>query len=426
MKRWGLWIAGILAVASGSAAWTAWRGQLGTSLADEIAAAKREGVPVDPSDLIEPNIPDSKNGERAYLTAVAHTKSVMDGSMWSQKFSAAKPSKGKIASLSTADRNRLKALIVPLHPAIDALRRTSQYPQLVLHRSHDLQADYSDISRCRHLIRAIATRAELNSLEGDWRSGLADLEMSARVSALFATSLTSYDASMRSQIEKEILETIGRITAKHANDPNLPPRIRAVVDALGPPPEPRRVLADFAWSSRQLVAYFAAGGDSCTPGDPWLKLRSIREANEAQIVSHWRRVYRTLPRDPYDFDGLRRCLEDADTLSESGGRLRTIVPAGGTASYTANLLATNEARRRVARGAADVLQELRRTGRRPKSSADPFGGQLRYRVDGSECAVYSVDFDRNDNGGVLQDAKNPEGDIVWRFPLPIAKVAVRR
>lgn len=418
MKRPGprLWILTAITGAAVYGAWTAWQGQLGTSLAYEIAAAKQEGVPVDPSDLIEPEIPEAENAARPYLTAVSHARSVMDGSMWSKKFSDARPRKRRMDSLSPAERGRLRALIAPLQPAITALERTSRRSRLVLHRRYSIDANYSDVSTCKHLVRAIAVRAELNSLNGDWRAGLADLEMSARVSALFATSLTSYEAFMRGQIEKEILESVGRIVARHSTEPDLPAQIRKVVKALGPPPEPRRVMADYAWSGRQSVAYFAAGGDSCTPGEPLLQLRSIREANEAQFVSHARQIFRSFPQDPYDFERLRRGLQTADARSGTGGRLRTLVPVGESA-YIAGMLAMNEARRRVALGGADVLDEWRRYGRLPKALGDPFGGRLHCRVVGNACAVYSVGGDRKDNGGAEREEEDSD-DIVWRFPLP--------
>jgi hypothetical protein len=82
------------------------------------------------------------------------------------------------------------------------------------------------------------------------------------------------------------------------------------------------------------------------------------------------------------------------------------------------MFARIEARRRVARASADVLESWRRNGRLPKPINDPFGGPLRYRVTGKECVVYSIDFDRKDNGGVVKDEDNPTGDIAWRFPLP--------
>lgn len=418
MKRFRstLWILAAITCGSVYAAWSVWQGQLGTSLADEIAAAKREGVPVDPSDLAEPEIPEAENAARPYLTAVAHTKTVMDHTMWSKKLQAAKPYKRTIASLNPAERRRLKALVTTLQPAIDALGRAGQRPKMNLYRRHVTDESMEDVRWFKQLIRSITFKAEVEAIDGDWRSSLSDLEVAARASALFARSPTFYEGLIRSLAEREIFESLGRIAAKHSREPEFPARVLRVVDAFGPPPDPRRMLADFAWSGRQMIDFFAAGGDSCTPGDPLLKLRSIREANEAQHIAHARQIYRTIPKDPYDFEGLRRCLQAADARTQEGGRLRTLVPVGETES-AANILATNEARRRVARAAVGVLNAWRSLGRLPKALPDPFGDRLHYRRMGNECAVYSVGEDRKDNGGTLREKSNP-GDIVWRFPLP--------
>ncbi|MGV3615332.1 MAG: hypothetical protein ACO1SV_08365 [Fimbriimonas sp.] len=138
-------------------AWTLWRSQLGgLSLAEEWAAAKREGVPVEMADLIVPPIPESRDATRPFLRAIALTDPVITGTSWEskrQRLMRNSPD-STVARLPSADRKLLKGLIAPLHPAFAALRDAGRKGELPLPRRAD--KSFKDLRLLMKLVLGLA------------------------------------------------------------------------------------------------------------------------------------------------------------------------------------------------------------------------------------------------------------------------------
>lgn len=439
MKRrgWGLGIAGILAVASAGAAWKVWRGQLGDlSLAEEIAAAKREGVPLSSQDLQEPEIQSGENAAGPYLLATANARAIMKSGAWHKQFSRIFPrvTSRTLESLSSTERAKLRALIAPYAPAFTLLREAGRRPKMVLNRPWNPGMALEDVPAMTDLIRILSIRANLRDLEGDTKGALADIEVSALATAQLHAAKSLMEGFARGQNEKLILDTLNQIAARHPHDPQMPRRIRRTVSQLGPSLHLRRLLFPQLVDDRQILAYLSAGGDTCMPGSPWLRLRSVRDANKAYLISYWRKVFACIPEDPLAFDRARRAMEAVFEEYDEAGTLRTAGLSLQNYAGSAGRLAEFESLRRVTLSAADILERWQREGHLPTSPPvlrqDPFGKDLRYFRTAQGFAIYSLGADRRDDGGKQraigydEEGNRETADIAWRIDLPLEKLRV--
>ncbi|MGV3615333.1 MAG: hypothetical protein ACO1SV_08370 [Fimbriimonas sp.] len=416
--RWPLIVASGIAATAVVVLGALWRSETkGRSLEEELAAARREGLPVDPESLYEPEVPEAENGAVPYLRASALTKAVRDKS-WVRRYYALSThdyTRRPLATLSKTERKRLLALLDLHGPAILALREAVARPKFVLYRPWERIAEtpITDVMPVANLVRDLAMRAELNDLGGSPGKAWDDLLLAARGSALFRHGILPQENDERFKIQFAVLQSALAIAARHAEDPTTPRRLREIVDAFGPPGDPRRIYRSYLVEGRQAITLLGRGEMSA------YSLRTYRDALEAAHVAYWRELYRRLPTDPLEFDAARRAISDAEREIYPESTFDTLTAIAPMMEGKIDELAQAEASHRMARAVADVLESRQRTGRWPKALPraypDPFGDVLRYRAEGHGFVVYSLSRDRADGRGVEQEFGSWGQDLVMRI-----------
>lgn len=422
--RGGLIVAGGLALAAGLAAYALWRRNVtgGRSLAEELAGARREGLPVDPEDLLEPPVSDAENGAIPYLRAAELARQVRETTARNRKVDTlliVKGSMGKVRPLETlsrAERKQLRGLLDLDAPAFAALREAVRRPRFVLNRPWHLNYGWVDLDEVRMfglLVKSLILRSRLRDREGDFDGAEEDLMLATRATALLRHGITPYEDQWRRTLEEGVLAQ----AVRHPEDPGFPLRVRNRVRLLGPPPDLRRVYRTVLVVKRRQLVYEGATQPTT------MRLRTVREATEAHFIAYWRTLQRRLPQDPFAFETARSVMErtmDEFYADDAWSLTRTEHPFVPT---DLDDLARGEARRRIALAAADVVAFRHRhrqwPSTLPKPYGDPFGGPLRYRAEPSGFVVYSIDADRrDDHGKPIATRPGETSDLACRIQIP--------
>lgn len=424
MRRWPLGIACTLAATSVFVAWGLWRNAIGgRSLPEELAGARREGLAVEPRDLIEPSVPDAENGAIPYLRAAKLARELREKTRWRSKLEAILMTKDRypksrlIASLSPAERKRLATLLALEAPAIAALREAGARPSFVLnrpwHRPYGIDLD--DIRMFGFLIETVGMRATLREVEGDYSGAYDDLRLAARATGIFHYGITEYDHYTRRRSEEKLLERAVRMAGHRASDHRIPPLLRELVHHLGPPPDLHRIYRSQIVASRRELAYRSEREATS------IRLRSVREATEAKYVAYWRTLHRSLPTDPLAFDAARAAVVRTNQEFHNRDDWSIISAYIDIVPSDIDQLAQNEARRKMTLAISDVLESYQRQGHWPKALPnpypDPFGGKIRYRVDKDGFIVYSLDANHQDDNGDEETATRSARDNVLRIRI---------
>jgi hypothetical protein len=403
----------------------AFRRQLGpTTLAEEIAAAKREGVPVEPVDFVAPEVAESQNAERPYLAAARRTKAIANYWTWRERLAEFDARKPGAPPWSKYDRSRLTAILKPLFPAIESLREAGRRETLVVHRAWDAGPglEWSDVPLVGVAIQGTVMRARLRNAEGDFAGARDDLLVAARGAALWSHGVLFDEFLNRRNAEERILSAVRDVVVSRPRHRDSVTLVREVSAALGSPTEIRSAIAAEPWLSRLTIRHLPFAE---VPDYPYaaLRLPSVRTANEANQIAYWRALFRLLPRDSFAFREAKRAAETTTNRFDREHGLHTLASLVRLEVSSVDAFAAFEARRRVALAAADVLEAWQRDHRLPESLPhpleDPFGTQLRYRPEKTGFTVYSLGPDRRDDGG-LPDKRDREPDIAWRITLPTA------
>lgn len=401
MRRWGFTIAAGMAVIAVAVAFGLWRRtSRGLSLPAELAAARQEGLAVKPGDLVDLSVKEPENAAAPYLKA-ASLASVVGTRSWENalyratQFSApGRPPR----PMTAAERKQVRLLLDDLKPSFALVAEAVRRPRFMLIRAWDRpgMAYGDDILSFERLTGRLALRAKLNGLEGRPAEARADLLLAARGCALFRFAVSEGEQDARYRLETAIVSRGLEIAELNPKDPGLPKLLRELVAALGPPPDPRQF-------NRAQIMVGLAELQGMGERDTSMRFRSFREANGARHVAYWRQLYRRLPRDPLAFGEMR---EVARLVREESFPTDSFSFANLVTSFVeadADDLARMEARRRMVRAVADVLEVRNRTGKFPETLPlpypDPFGGSLRYQSNAKGFLVYSVDADGKDDGG---------------------------
>ncbi|MGV3615334.1 MAG: hypothetical protein ACO1SV_08375 [Fimbriimonas sp.] len=394
-----------------------WRNQVGPlSLEEELAAARREGIVVDPGKMPMPALAKGEDGTEAYLKASRLALRVVKGTGWNLEFH---PLAGPIdrptpvASHPPKVRAQLRAVIAKQDAGIAALREAGLRGRFGIdpqwERPFMLERD--DIASIRSLTKTLVVRAELRRVEGDLAGAREDAMTLARTAALYRDRRSLTEGFTRVGIEREALRAAHEFAAARPNDPTSPALLRSVVSALGASHDIRQLLSGEVLLS---LSYIAAQ----SRWDPMMRFEPVRNANQAHQVSYWRAVFKALPKDPLDFDGARKAL----TATANAYRSASIRARATTTHFREiDALAQAEARRRIALTMADVLEYRQRHGKLPTAltnpPADPFGGPIHYLSTASGFVVYSYDRDGVDHRGVPSPGPRRSGDIAARVSL---------
>jgi hypothetical protein len=400
----GVAIAGLGLVLHGSGLGGAYR-----ELELELAAARAEGIPTEPSDLVpeHPVLP-SRNAagyyQRAYELAAAAPASavkILDDYHLIQIGSK----KGSIP-LST-----LRKAVADLEPALAAFTLGSQQERLHVERDYSLGplVEYPEFRWHRTILRALAYKASLQFEDGDIDQAEASLTAAARSLRHLGQEPTTTPLLMRARGEEPLIQALHRLLELKGRNPAVQAMVARTLQALGPIPDLRFSVGTELPLWRAFFRIYEQNPDAlgpCFAPPEVTRLKSVLALNEAACVNELRIMVQHLPESERDLLKSARALDEyqeGPEETESSGpalfrlknSLATLLPYMYATSGPVRTTMKMVALRNITWAALDVL-----AGNPKPVRLDPYTGQ-NVKVDQrrDRVVVYSVGPDEVDDQG---------------------------
>lgn len=414
------------------------------SLPHELAAARRDGVPLETSDLRpDPPLPASRNAA-PYIKKLGEV-------YWSQTESENRRT-GEImdamasASRRDADRRAARDWLKQRSRIITLAEMAASKPDCDMAKAYEEgpYLKFPEFAGAREAARLLAIRATLESDEGRYREAFRDIALGARLGRHVGREPVLVAMLVRLAIENLMHRAFATILCDHADRADVIGMARATLPAFGNAPDIERAFGGEVVMGRVMVDMLRTGKDikTVTGTDaPEAASRALSSrgsarlfygASEARIVNYWRHVYARLRQHPGDYVALGSALRDLDREMQEKARASApsyilIAILAPTVTKVADRVAHNEAQRRMREGLVRIAEYRLRTGRFPQTLAeaggsplkDPFTGKpLQYRRTPKGFLLYSVGENCIDDGG--NGRRPPEGgsapDIVIEYP----------
>ncbi len=410
----------------------AWRAsgvpQLAGRLEQEVALARKAGMPVTADELrAKVAVPDSENAAPLIVRALpsfddktnAPTRALQE--LWNlQRYGLTEQEKRQVdkhlAALAPALQQVTEAARLP---GLDFKRQWQKGPALEL-------PEFADLGR---MMKCLTFRAERSSEGGSPIDALDDVETMGRLGNLVAQEPMIMGHLRANSSLHQALQTLQRVCSQHSNDQAVLRRALYITTSLQFPDPKRAIAGELVLTLpvyRQAAFSSPPSGSGMSCGGlmiPLVELSTVRRAYEAQHVRHWRRLWESVPDDRQDYEGVDRAFQ-AVTAAVYNDRSLIAQGAGG-------LLSTwngygDAMRQLVARknlteaGIRLLLDHPVLPAKLPFDTADPFTGKpLTYRSDGQSFLLYSFDSDRDDDKGMssAQDRQVQGSDLAWVHPV---------
>jgi len=443
-KRLAFWLTGtVLAFAVAGIVVVRMLGLTGaaSALDEQLRLARREGLAVEPADLARSPVPDDQNAAHGLLEA----------------FSAAKLLPGNPLKI-VADFNstkvhddRIRKSLNALQPTLDTVVTSVQRPRFHLNwdwnKGYDLQRQEADvIDDVTKLDRCLRQRAHFEGLDGQREGAIRSIIAAARLDRLLAEETTVYCYLARINIERGVLNEAEDLIRRFPGDAQMLQAAELVVTALGPLPDIRAALGHELVMERIFLHVLPNWHESRSTihvdsnfavAAQLLKLKSLSDRNEANLVAETRRIYADLPRDGTDLSKAMRSVKGMpDNFDPEPPRpiadlavyrMEHLLPEFKFGRGSLDAYAQCVARRRVFLAGIDILMQKSRTGAFPAGWAkagpdgiDPFTDKpLTYHRTRDGFVVYSFDEDRKDDGGRSYRQTSGSGtrqDISFEYP----------
>lgn len=405
--------------------------QTAAMLDAERAAARKEGIPVEPSDVFpDGKTPDAENAAITYLKAPDAMKSA------EPVFGGSESLDGKVlAKKATAEElGDFRAVLATMKPYLAEVEAASRKPKVDFKRDWSLGARLllPELAPLKKVVRLLCTRAVLRARDGDLVSARADLETAFRVSAhigqegllinyLIQISSRSSALNGAVRIAKEnpgsvqALSMAADVLARCPTEPNLLRALRG--EAVG------AILIARTVSSIEEIEALSGGGEP--PAHPRFPLtQPQRQAAEVRLLQFWRKVLPPIAAHPDDFRAAEEVLkrESAAMEAHTEGSYLLAKVCLPILDVSATSKGRAQASTSVARALVFALDEKRKTGAWPKAVpadlTDPFSDKpLRFQATKDGFKVWSVGPNGVDEGGDRRsDAKPDADDIAMSYP----------
>ncbi len=407
-------------------------------LPEELAAARREGLPLEPSDLRRtPPVPAGRNAALLYvqmrqMVGATLTAKTDDEALLRLLKSTSAASDRAGAELLLSRGAALVALAeqAAAMPECDFQRRYELGPNLML----------PEYATMRRAARMLALRARLQSADGDVAGAMRSIASGARIGGHAATdkiligtlTCVSIDTTMDAAFERALLDHVSSREAVAA--------ARSALAGFGEAPSLPDGLCGEIVMCRAVVRDIRSGRTSLGSLSIPTTLRltppearpAMCDAWEARSVSYWRRVMGALRDHRSDMLAqyhAYRAIGDAEQAldGEPTYELQTmLLPVFGQAALK---VMGDEARRRMRAALVDLVAYRQAHGSFPAALSDLGGGArldpftnrpLVYRREGGGFVLYGVGENLADDGGSAQAAPHSDQplDIVVRYAPP--------
>jgi hypothetical protein len=406
--------------------WAAY-GRAAARLPAEMAAARREGLPLTPDEL------------RAALPKVAPADNAapLYWSLLPQSGGDAKEREDPVIAdymkgYRRGDRPKptpaLRAAIAKLGSRLAVAEEASRKPGCDWGRDWEKGFDlqYPEMALCRSLVRQFCARALLRADDGDLPGAYADIETATRIGRHAGSDPVLIGLLVNVACRTIADAYFDAVLLAHPDDPRAVPLARRADAAFDPAPDFAAGTLGELTLGRLGVAQVGRGG--AVPGGggkgageapSWLR-GPLTGSWDAAGIAYWRAVRRAAVENADDPQALARAVaavsvQEEARLKQPGHELMAILlPAFGK---SAGKMVDVQARDRLRRTAIALVEARQRAGRKawpaslppapwstPDERTDPFTGKpFVYKVTegGRKFVLYSLGENGRDDGGTF-------------------------
>lgn len=408
-------------------------GQVASHRDAELAAARKEGLPIEPQDLVR-TIPVEENAAPVYVEAIKTLES--------------KPLAPDLKTIGAAsmrdatiaDLRATETALKKIAPMLSEVERASKLEQCAFERNWELGPTMllPEYAHLKTFSKLYSTRAELSSLKGDWRSALNDIRTEYQLAQ--HTGQDPILIGMLVQVAQEAIanRSLERAISDHGRNPEFLREAAKVTDDVGPLPNLRHALGGEIVFGRKAIPMIEGRASlSMSPGPEgpakplpmekaFFQSKPVQGAFETKLIQFWRETYRDLPQDPAKWEESLKVMSRLETKLEADRSPANmanhwLMPVfSQAAAVNGKVLA----QRRMARAAIQVLEHRAKEGNfpvaLPADAIDPYSGKpLIYKITSNGFKIWSVADDRVDNRGITQvEASGKPFDLVFQYPFP--------
>jgi hypothetical protein len=400
----------------------------------EYAAARAEGLPLEPADLAR-SVAAEKNAAPVYLAAI---KRLEDPSLKDERklISDADLRGATIGALEGAE-----AGLATFAPTLSEIERAAERPECAFDRNWKLGPNLllPEYTHMKAFSKMFAARAELASLKGDWRSALRDVRTGYRLARH-----TGQDPILIGMLVEVAQESIAhhafmRVMSDHGDNPEFLREAARVQSEVGALPNFRHAMGGEVIFGRTAIpmidGHQAFTSSSTSPSEPmfferaFFQSKPVQGAFETKLLQFWRETYRDLPKDPADWEGTvkvmqRQEIRIAADESPANWANQYLMPVFTQAATAVGKVI---AQRNMEATAVRLLTYRAENGAFPKAlpkewgeqALDPFSGKaLMYKPEKNGFRLWSFGEDRKDNGGQTSSMTGGNAyDFVVTYPL---------
>ena len=410
--------------------------QAAGTLPNEIKAARQEGLPMTPADLVRPiAVPDARNGALLYAQiARVNVYPKADAFLIAVI-------KGKATD---ADREAARRLLAKAAPQLHLAAQAAMLPDCDFHRDWSLGPDLllPEYAPMRATARLLAAQAMLQSEAGQPEAALDTIRVGAHMAPMVGKDPIMIAFLVRIALEAIMDRAFQQIIARYADRPDILRLAAQTEQEFGPTPDVRNALRGEVVMC-QTVAEMMRKGESLSSINENLRVpltgapnTVVADAYAARSLAFWRRVFAAVSRTPDDPMATYlafKAVNDAEEAMETdnNGKPKPTYELSAVFcpyfSGAAEKVVRIEAVRRLRRTLFALLAYRQREGHfpatlsllSPTAPSDPYIHQpLHYRRTEKGFLLYSVGTNLIDDGGNAKPAKKGElpPDIVTVFP----------
>jgi hypothetical protein len=409
------------------------------TLPAEIAAARREGLPLEPNDLRPPSpVPDSQNAAPLYSRITNEFNALPKAQRDAEGETA-------IAILHTtrteADRAKARALLLRCAPQMRLAEQAALLPRCDFHRPYEQGPNMMipEYATARQFARLFALRAILESDAGQPEAALRSIAIGARIGRHMSEDPILIALLVRIAIQAIMDRAFQVVVLKYQDRPDILRLAAQTNRAFDPPPDVRhafrgemvmcRVCVDMVRSTPSWISFLPLSARARAQSRQ--VRRDMCDAWEARMLAYWRRVFAGLRAHPGDLIAQYRALKPLGDQEEANDGKPTyelsaiLMPVF---SRVVLKVAACEAKRRLRKTILALIAYRQKTGQFPASLTDlpaPLppdiftSRPLFYRRTGQGFILYSVGENFRDDGGKAKSEKKGEGlpDIAIQYPV---------
>lgn len=402
----------------------------------ELAAAKAEGLPLEPKDLARAVSPD-QNAAPVYVAGI---KMLEDKSL---KATRQLLTDAEEKGATQSDLLATEAGFAKYASMMDKVQRASERPECAFERDWTLGPNLllPEYAYMKTYSKMFSLRAVLASEKGDWQSSLRDLRTCYRLARHSGQDPILIGMLVEVAQESITHAAFQQVMSKHGTDPAFLAAATKLQDEIGALPNFRHALGGeiifgrtaIPMIDRHTVLTYSSDNVNKEPfflEKAFFQSKPVQGAFETRFLQFWRETYHNLPKDPADWEGANDAMRTLETKlgadqSPSNWANQLLLPVFTQAATTVGKVI---AQRRLDAVSLRLLGERAKTGAFPTSLPkswgeeilDPFSGKpLAYKVEGNGFRLWSVGDDRKDDLGQTRIETGGNGsDLVLRYPLP--------